>query len=131
MCLEKITKKYPKKDKTEGFGYKVILHNRARNRFMFLFYYDNFKTHEYNKWVKRRIHPICSGSNILPNTFFEYDSGFHIFKTRKAARIYKDEYISARVVKVQYKGIVCEGIQSFDSHKLECLVVKQIKVIKK
>lgn len=81
-------------------------------------------------WLRRVINKVNDFCTV------EYDSGFHIFKTRKDARTYKGSFHDEKVVKVQYKGIVCEGFQAYydttlkQKVQLKCLVVKQIKVLK-
>lgn len=127
MCLSQITKRYSKRDKTEGFGWKTVYIN-DNDTFRFPFY--SHKLNRYNQWLRRVINKVNDFCTV------EYDSGFHIFKTRKDARTYKGSFHDEKVVKVQYKGIVCEGFQAaYDTTlkqkvQLKCLVVKQIKVLK-
>ena len=53
-------------------------------------------------------------------------------KTKLGANVdalsYKER--DEKVVRVQYKGIICSGIQADYGNYLNCLVVKQIKVLK-
>lgn len=119
MCLSRITKIYPKRDKTEGFGWKVICDGIQKDTFVFPYYSIN--THHYNKWLRRI-------KRIIITNDFEYESGFHIFKNKKDALFYKEP--DEKVVRVQYKGIICSGIQADYSNYYNCLVVKQIKVLK-
>lgn len=128
MCLSQITKTYSKRDKTEGFGWKVVSIN-DNDTFRFPFFH-NSKSNRYNQWLRRVINKVNDFCTV------EYDSGFHIFKTRKDARTYKGTFSDEKIVKVQYKGIVCEGFQKdYNANtkkiiQLRCLVVKQIKVLK-
>ena len=115
MCLSEITKNYPKRDKTTGYGWKVVTINKDKNCMDFPFYGLGIK---YNKWLRRKIIKL----RALNHQY--YDSGFHIFKTRNSARDYQTP--NEKVVKVKYKGIVCSGIANCD----EVLVVKQIYIEK-
>lgn len=119
MCLESIYTVYPKRDKTEGFGWKVFvridgqLYSAIRN--------DKF---EEGKKYKRKIRTIYSRSNI------PYDTGFHIFTNRQDARLYHHKGQVVR--KVKYKGIVCDGCETIVDngiHNLKVLVVKQLELV--
>jgi len=132
MCLSNITKRYSKKDKTEGYGYKIVNKNwpyYIKNRLYYGYVAPlQFKPLPLNKWIKRRISNISSNYEDL-----FYESGFHIFKTKKDA---ERHWINNRdgirtIIKVKYKGIICEGYEHFlddnsKPHSIDVLVVKQI-----
>lgn len=126
MCLETIEKRYPKKDKTEGFGYKVICIYPNSKRFTFP-HFCSYTYRHYNKWIRRKISKLFTDNNGE-----EYDSGFHIFMNKQDAILYAYDNAS-RVRKVEYKGIICEGTQFVYCNGWNmpkpCLVVKQIKVL--
>ena len=116
MCLESITKVYPKKDKTEGFGWKVFFRYKRKLHTVIL-----AKPIEKGKIYRRRIETILSDYNI------SYDSGFHIFTTRDEARIY---HCDGEVIrKVKYKGIVCDGYECGNGIMLNTRVVKQLELV--
>lgn len=116
MCLDYITKRYPYNDMTKGVGYKAV--NAFDIDFSFLFM-SNDRFHEYNTWLDRDIKILYTERSQEC-----YDSGFHIFKTRKDAENFL--FLNQGLVKVEYEGIICEGEQ-WESN---CLVVKKLKVIK-
>jgi hypothetical protein len=122
MCLSTVDKIYDKNDKTEGHGWKIV--NKLDNkRFNFL-HFPQQKSQLFNKWLKRNKVRTITATNRT-----NYNSGFHIYKTRDAARSHYNGYYG-KIVKVLYKGIVCSGKQTIGyENPKECLVVQQIMVI--
>lgn len=127
MCLDSVTKKY-NNDKSTGYGWKVVItDNKKFNFYSFPFYKDQL----FNRWLNREGNPRA----ISLGNYNTYENGFHVFKTRKDARNYRQglHFSLTKVVKVKYKEIICEGKQAniLDPIiKPNCLVVKQILVIK-
>jgi hypothetical protein len=116
MCLKEITKTYDENDSTEGYGWKRVLKYEEFFRFPF---FDSGTKQPYNKYINR-IYRI-----ITTNNYDIYNSGFHLFKTRAQAR---SAMYDGAVVKVKFRGIVCEGRQYYTSRQADCLVVKEIMI---
>ena len=141
MCLTEITQKYPQKDKSEGYGWKIVGIKTwySKGEVDTPCYYVKLTP---NKWIRRKI------STVFSTNGREYQSGFHIFKTRKDARahwLYNNNYSNnKKIIKVKYRGIVCEGIEKASTYEYidengnvvnnndtcQCLVVKQIYIEK-
>ena len=139
--MTEITQKYPQKDKSEEYGWKIVGTKTwySKGEVDTPCYYVKLTP---NKWIRRSI------STVFSTNGGEYQSGFHIFKTRKDARahwLYNNNYSNnKKIIKVKYKGIVCEGIENASSiicidedgielsnkEKCKCLVVKQIFIEK-
>lgn len=121
MCINTMVKIYPKKDKTEGFGWKVFNKYKGGILGTAVFGIPMKK----GKVYRRKINDIISGSQIT------YESGFHIFVSRKDARLYREE--GEVVIKVRYKGIVCDGYELANKddkvYNLKTRVVKQLELV--
>lgn len=121
MCLSIVTKRYPKKDSTEGYGWKVFEETKKGFTGPIFCSCSGYKK---AKLYRRKIRKIGSGIDV-------YDSGFHIFLTRKDAKKYKAN--GEIIKKVAYKGIICDGIQNetdgINDYSLETRVVKQMMIV--
>ena len=131
MCLSKITKVYDEDDVTSGVGWKIISCSNSDWGLPQKCSINSFFTP-----VRRTVHPydkhLLSASPLINSLLNgKYKSGFHIFKTRKAARnhwIYEKRHKSERIkiVKVNYKGILYEGLDD----GCATLVIKEMFVPK-
>jgi hypothetical protein len=117
MCLSAVTKTY-KKNNNSGFGWKII---KIRD--------DGFvspcygSAQKFDKWLNSNTIMIEANNGQC------YKSGFHVFKTRQAARDHwlwkvRNGVVTRKIVKVQYKNIICEGIDK----GVKTIVAKQIFV---
>jgi len=102
---------------------KVVVLSKDKKHFSYLFNYQQ-KT---NKWLTSN-DPIRNKSLQTHDTSEYYPAGFHIFQTRREARLYK-EHNNETVVKVYYKDVLATGIQYNQYVLLRCIVVKQIYVL--
>lgn len=133
MCLSTVTKIYPeskKRPRKVVYGWKVFrkdsrgLHTADRNFAVSL-----------NRWQQSksiRLRATYDYSSY-PSSYNSYPSGFHAFKSRDAARVYKEWYLSSMYVvrKVALSGILVEGRQRVNAldTNYPALVAKWMKVL--
>ena len=116
MCLDTVTSR-TRDRKREGFGWKVfkIIDGVLENE-----YYDG------------RI-PIIEGCWLKSNDeggYQNYPLGFHIFRTREEARIWKRWSNRNRVVKkVMFRDVLAEGKQLHYGCSLRVIVAKEIMIL--
>lgn len=98
MCLNKVTKKFdtpvPLRD-----GYKVV--NRKNRTVVYL-------TLLTKRWLKAS--PRYGSNNLYSNQGDSYEIGFHIFSTKKDATRFSKQVSNSKVVKVEGREIVTEGV---------------------
>jgi hypothetical protein len=121
MCLSKITNN--KRQNISGTGWKIVGNwNLPPDKF---YSPVRFVLYSYNKNLKSSSVKLLGGCNTI------YKSGFHIFKTRQAARKHwiwqkRNSEDKLKIVKVNYKDIICEGLDD----NSETLIVKEMFVPK-
>jgi hypothetical protein len=128
MCLSTIDKE-TKKDVEYGYKIFYIINNEIYGEY----FTPRGKPYELNKWYK------ATNETLINYRCKEYESGFHILLNLKEAYIYK--YISSNwisifpinnlhIFKVEIHNIVVSGTQRMNHHDLECVVAKEMKILK-
>lgn len=118
MCLSYVTnnKHYPEKT---GIGYKIVEdQGDGFINLVFSFYKGTKLLNPYHKWLKADEQEVKSNIPLPFQPKMRYEPGFHIFETEKDAKIYLS-YISTirnlKIVRVHYKNVVAQGVETFDS----------------
>jgi len=119
MCLSRVTKIYKPILREVKRGWKVLLKSDVgeTDKYYFEFFSlgglegEGFQSRpvELNKWLR------ATRVTIPIGLVGEYESGFHIFKTKKGAEKWgghSDYLMPATVVPVEVRGVVYSGIQS-------------------
>ena len=99
MCLHRVTKQNPKK---EGYGWKVFEKTKCGG--LVGQFYNGAKFKE-GVWNTDK-NPGVIKDDVYRN--FTYPAGFHIYKTRQAARVNRHS-LTETVRKVRYKEALVEG----------------------
>ncbi len=98
MCLREVTST-TRDRKREGFGWKVF---NIRDGKIYSECMSRKKAKKEGVWLKSQ----DNGKALYP-------LGFHVFRTRKAARSWKniDSAVGSRVRKVRWRDFLAEGLQ--------------------
>lgn len=115
MCLNRVISKSKAGDKKSYIGYKCFDPSRDTYEFPFYNYNMTFKLNE--RLTANRVTIYTKGKR--------YTSGFHIFKTAKAAIEYRRH--GAVVFKVRYSGNITRGLQG----TRRCDVAKYMTILGK
>ena len=107
MCLDIITKRFNGKEQKKVVkGWKVVLEkiDANGNKELFSPIQNNLNERFTTKWIEDKSEAYIGDS---------YKTGFHIFRTRKGARLWKKSYGKKpwKIVRVELTNIVCEGQQ--------------------
>jgi len=109
MCLNIVTST-TRDRKREGFGWKVFT---VRSGILSYEYFGGAISEEI--WLKSK-----------DNGAVDYPLGFHLFRTRKAARKWKSSI--QRVRKAKFKDVLAEGFLSYYD-KLPVIVAKEMFIL--
>jgi len=128
MCLKSVTKRL---DNKSGYGWKVFCRTHMGDligAFYTLEYYQ-LKTWYTSSFRKCVVNP----RNLVSENGDTYNVGFHIFLNKKDAMAYskflgKDS--GYEVHKVQFKNAHTLGKQFLSSRAVDCIVVKDMRIIK-
>jgi hypothetical protein len=129
MCLKRVTRIRRPVEKIE-YGWKVV-EVCENKQLKALFMDDDFVI---DKWM----HDHKDGY-ITAKDGNKYRLGFHILRTRDQAtrlhRSLKSKLFGTRVVRIKYKNVVAEGLDSEDIDLIEdcgeCIVARSIMILSK
>jgi hypothetical protein len=132
MCLARVTKRHSRPLKTERVAYKLI--ELIRGVFKTPYLYEKITP---DVWMSADIWPIESLRNKKTGKRQKYNSGFHVFTTRRGAEtLLKDSigrHDGMRVVEVRVRGIMYEGTDGTCGNggitsRFGNLVVREMKI---
>jgi len=120
MCL---TKLLPDHHKTDGVGYKVVCFGDGGIPETF-FWNVRHTLFPINEWVEDTGYGI-----LLADDDSNYGTGFHIFESYEDAYTFMKAFCrnsikKYHVVKVEYKDVVCVGLQK----QRKVIVARKVKV---
>lgn len=118
MCLSRVTSK-DNLPKATGYGWKVMI--ILEDVVVTLCYREPLMVDYWNKDVHSYM--------IASDDYNNYMNGYHIFSTRKAARIYAKGWPHAAIYRVKYRHIVATGHQYKNGEILPTLVVREIMLL--
>jgi len=128
MCLTYF-EKFPVKlnKKGVGIGWKVFRKNEDGSLSPELFGSNSIK-YKTNKWIIAN--PKCVAEYFIPykKMLQGYNPYFHIFLTRKDARIWRDNEYDVTIRKVKFRKMTVTGLQVFDCKFLRCIVAKEMLI---
>lgn len=114
MCLDTVDKEVKK---TKGYGWKVFRRNEDGG--LTPCYYDRNKTgFTLNEWIKDK-----ARGRIIAEGGGKYEKGFHIYDTRREARL--SRHRGASIKKVLYDNVVATGVQCDD----RVIVARKMKIL--
>jgi hypothetical protein len=118
MCLNTLCDRELKQSEKQGIGWKVF--SKAGSGLVFEYKMFNDKSEvPVGRWLKAE-------HNFVEAYGFCYTSGFHVFRTRCAARNWKSNGLGYQCIcKVKYRKVMYLGIQKYH----EVLVVDEILVL--
>ena len=132
MCLSYITKRYKPNEETV-VGYQVKLKKIIKEKEKFTGRFYSAKLHTFSRFTK------CEPKTCREKTAYSqsqyYKPGFHIYSNVEGAlELYKEGGnanmgMKLVICKVEGKGIICRGSQSFEVHV--CEKMKILKVYKR
>ena len=121
MCLSTIDKK----TKNWKVGYKVF--DKYENRLLPL-YFPIYYGFEENKWIKdhkKKLILVPRYSTDLSIKEEKYKTGFHFFKYRKDAEVYRKQHRADIIRKVKVRKLTATGTQN----KCEVGVAKEMFIL--
>jgi hypothetical protein len=126
MCLSKLAE-FPVELDTAGVGtgYKVGSIGKDGKLRNF------WESGPARKWNKAKKDKIKVHRRYDPE-YFEYDSGFHVFIDQQDAfnaltyEENKNFLYTWVIVKVKFRGIICQGYDPYAGHQTKCVVAEEI-----
>jgi len=130
MCLDTVNKE---KKITDNEGYKLVDGVGPTYRLSPIMKRRGWV--RMNKWIKDKARGGIIGHRHNDDKIINYDNGFHLFPTQNDALKFAEDFgwQSCNLVRVQFRGVVCTGTQSWNdslNSDIRIIVAKEVKILK-